>query len=168
MVLSIISFNVRGLRNLTKRKAIFLYLKQFNSDFYFLQECHSVKEDFNFWRSQWGMDLWMSHGTSNSAGVCILLHRFKGKILFSDCDPNGRYVCLLLEISDTTFIVTNLYGFNQQKKNENFFYRMEERILSLLNNYPSSYLVFGGDFNVVMDNNIDRWPPNLIILTLTT
>lgn len=36
---------------------------------------------------------------------------------------------------------------------------MEERILSLLNNYPKSNLFFGGDFNVVMDNNIDRWPP---------
>lgn len=91
------------------------------------------------------------------------LHRFKGKILFSDCDPNGRYVCLLLEISDTTFIVTNLYGFNQQKENEKLFYRMEERILSLLNNYPSSYFIFVGDFSVVMDNNIDG-PPDLIIL----
>jgi len=159
MVLSIHSLNVRGLRNLTKRKAIFLYLKQFNSDFYFLQECHSVKEDFNFWRSQWGLDMWMSHGTSSSAGVCILLHRFKGKILFSDCDPNGRYICLLLEISNMMFIVTNLYGPNQQKENEDFFYQMEERILSLLNKYPNSYLLFGGDFNVVIDNNIDRWPP---------
>lgn len=70
-----------GLRNLTKRKAIFLYLKQFNSDFHFLQECHSVKEDFNFWRSQWGMDLWRSHGTSNSAGVCIFI-ALKGKFCF--------------------------------------------------------------------------------------
>ncbi len=25
--------------------------------------------------------------------------------------------------------------------------------------YPKSSLIFGGDFNVVLDNRLDRWPP---------
>lgn len=159
MALSILSLNVRGLRNSLKRKAIFLYLKQFNTDFYFLQECHSLREDRNLWRSQWGLDMWMSHGSSSSAGVCILLHGFKGKVLSVDCDPNGRYVCLLIEISNRKIIITNVYGTNQQKENEIFFSQLEKHILLLLNNHPNSYLIFGGDFNMVVDNNIDRWPP---------
>lgn len=86
MSLSVVSLNARGLRNLTKRKAVFLYLKQFKTDFCFLQECHSSVEDLNFWRSQWGLDIWMSHGTSHSAGVCILKNQFKGKVLLSESD----------------------------------------------------------------------------------
>lgn len=128
MSLSIISFNTRGLRNITKRKAIFLFLKQFKSDFCFLQECHSTKEDCNFWRSQWGSDLWMAHGTSNSAGVCILKNRFDGKIVCSNCDPGGHYICLVLEISNVTIIIVNIYGFNQQKDNEKLIDQVEERV----------------------------------------
>lgn len=124
-----------------------------------MQECHSLREDRNLWRSQWGLDMWMSHGSSSSAGVCILLHGFKGKVLSVDCDPNGRYVCLLIEISNRKIIITNVYGTNQQKENEIFFSQLEKHILLLLNNHPNSYLIFGGDFNMVVDNNIDRWPP---------
>ncbi len=90
MSLSVVSLNARGLRNLTKRKAIFLYLKQFNCDFCFLQESHSSVEDLNFWRSQWGLDLWMSHGTTHSAGVCILKNKFKGTILLHKSDLSKK------------------------------------------------------------------------------
>jgi len=159
MSLSIVSFNTRGLRNITKRKAIFLFLKQFKSDFCFLQECHSTKEDFVFWKSQWGSDLWMAHGTSNSAGVCIFKNRFNGKILCSVCDPGGRYICLVLDISNVIGIIVNVYGFNQHKSNEKLFDQVEEQVLKLLTKYPNSFLVFGGDFNVVLDNILDRWPP---------
>ncbi len=54
---SIIAFNTRGLRNLTKGKGVFSSLEQFETDFCFLQECHSTKDDCNFWRRQWGLDL---------------------------------------------------------------------------------------------------------------
>lgn len=92
MSLSIISLNARGLRNNIKRKAVFLFCKQFNIDFCFIQESHSTEQDKSFWRSQWGDDLWMSHGTERAAGVCILKRRFNGKILISDCDKNGHYI----------------------------------------------------------------------------
>ncbi len=37
---------------------------------------------------KWGLDLWMAHGASSSAGVCILKNHFKVKIACSDCDSN--------------------------------------------------------------------------------
>lgn len=158
MSLSIVSFNCRGLRNIVKRKAIFLYLKHFNTDFCFLQECHSNIQDANFWRSQWGLDLWISHGTTHSAGVCILKNRFKGKILSSDCDASGHYILLAVEISNVMCIIINVYGFNLQKDNKAFFDRLDERVTGMLAMYPNSSLIFGGDFNVVLDNTLDRWP----------
>jgi len=67
--LSLISFNVRGLRNIVKRKALFLFAKQFRADFCFVQEAHSIKEDTKFWTSQWGNSVWFARGSEHSAGV---------------------------------------------------------------------------------------------------
>jgi len=161
MSLSVVSLNARGLRNPIKRKAVFLYLKQFKSDFCFLQECHSTVEDCNFWRSQWGLDIWMAHGTTHSAGVCILKNQFKGKVLLNVSDIDGCYICLVTEISNLTCILVCVYGYNQQKENENFISRLEELVLTLLTKYPNSMLIFGGDFNVAIDGSLDRWPPKL-------
>lgn len=79
--LSVLSLNVRGLRDMVKRKALFLFCKRSEADFIFLQETHSVEEDTKFWKTQWGNTVHYSHGSSNSAGVAIFLHKFKGEIL---------------------------------------------------------------------------------------
>lgn len=158
MSLSIISLNARGLRNNIKRKAVFLFCKQFNIDFCFIQESHSTEQDKSFWRSQWGDDLWMSHGTERAAGVCILKRRFNGKILISDCDKNGHYIFLILEAAQSFYILVDVYGFNYQTENNIFFDKLEERLLHWLSKYPDSFIIFGGDFNTVLDNSMDRWP----------
>ncbi len=62
MSLSIISLNASGLRENVKRKALFLFTKRFHFDFVFFQESHLVASDVNFWCSQWGNDIWLSHG----------------------------------------------------------------------------------------------------------
>ncbi len=134
-------------------------MKRFNTDFCFLQECHSDTQDVNFWRSRWGLDLWLAHGTTHSAGVCILKNCFKGKILSSECDTSGHYILLVLEIFNSTCIVINVYGFNLQRENNAFFDRLGDRVTRMLAIYPNSSLIFGGDFNVVLDNRLDRWPP---------
>ncbi|XP_051811833.1 sialomucin core protein 24 isoform X5 [Acanthochromis polyacanthus] len=86
MSLSIISVNARGLRNAIKRKAFFLYCRQYNTDFCFIQESHSVELDGSFWRSQWGGDLWFAHGTERSGGVGILKNRFNDCSQAQSCD----------------------------------------------------------------------------------
>ncbi len=50
--LSIASLNVRGIRENTKRKALFLYFKRSDADFIFCQETHSMDLDVKFWKSQ--------------------------------------------------------------------------------------------------------------------
>ena len=64
----IISLNVRGLRSLKKRKAIFLWLEKQKSDIIFLQETYSTFEDENIWRTQWKGKLFFSHGSNHSKG----------------------------------------------------------------------------------------------------
>ncbi len=90
--LKIISLNVRGLRDNTKRKAIFLFCRRYNADLIFLQETHSSDADTKFWKAQWGDRIYFSHGSNNSAGVLVLIHKFKGDIVHSKSSPDGRWV----------------------------------------------------------------------------
>lgn len=66
--------------------------------------------------------------TTHSASVCILKNQFKGKVLFSTCDIGGRFISLVTEITNLTCILVCVYGYNQQKENEAFISRLEERV----------------------------------------
>ena len=50
----IISLNVRGIREQSKRRSIFSYLKDQKSKFCILQETYSDLNDENIWRNEWG------------------------------------------------------------------------------------------------------------------
>ena len=51
---SCISLNARGLRDITKRKSIFLFCKCEKANFILLQETHSKPDDEKFWINQLG------------------------------------------------------------------------------------------------------------------
>ena len=69
----VLSLNVRGIREQTKRRGIFSYLKDQKADFYFLQETYSTISDEAVWKTEWGGDIIFSHGNCHSRGVCILI-----------------------------------------------------------------------------------------------
>ena len=73
-ILDVTLLNVRGIREQRKRRSIFTYLKDKKSKFYFLQETYSELNDEIIWRNEWGGEIFFSHGTKRSKGVCILIH----------------------------------------------------------------------------------------------
>ena len=72
--LSVVSLNVRGIREQTKRRSIFSYLKDQRANVYFLQETYSEPADENMWKNEWGGKIFFSHGTNHSKGVCTLIN----------------------------------------------------------------------------------------------
>ena len=57
-VCEIISLNVRGLRNSTKRSSMFTFLiKDQNATIYFLLETYSEQSDESFWKNEWGGEM---------------------------------------------------------------------------------------------------------------
>lgn len=99
---SLLSLNVRGLRNSTKRKALFLFCKeQPRVNCFFLQETHSI-DNVRFWKSQWGCgDIFLSHGTSHSA---ILFKSIDGKVIVHEGDIEGHWIMVVIELMiPTTF-----------------------------------------------------------------
>ena len=159
MSFSIISLNARGLRQNIKRKALFLFAKHQKNDFFFFQETHSVQNDTQLWKVQWGNDIWLSHGSDRAAGAAILKNSFNGKILHSEADTKGHFFILVINTNDTIILLVNIYGYNSKGENDTLLGVLESRILYWLSNYPSAMIVMGGDFNVALDGLQDRWPP---------
>lgn len=53
-----------------KHKALYLVAKHFSQIIFLLS--HSFSDDDNYWRSQRGNSIWLSHGTECLAGVATL------------------------------------------------------------------------------------------------
>ena len=70
MVINIVSINVRGIREVTKRTAIFDFYRN-KCDVLCLQETHCSEPDEQIWKSEWGGQIVFSNGTSAARGVAI-------------------------------------------------------------------------------------------------
>lgn len=136
-----------------------MFVRQHKSDFCFIQESHSVPDDGRLWRSQWGNDLWQAHGSEHYAGVATLKYNFPGTILLSVSDTSGHFILQVLTIENFTVIVINIYGYNSNHENDIVLETLEKHIQKTLNNFPNSGIVIGGDFNMILNHNIDCWPP---------
>jgi len=159
--LSIVSLNTRGLRDLTKRKALFLYCRRTNADLILLQETHSCESDARFWKSNWGDKIYFSHGSNHSAGVLILINKFKGDIIESLMSTEGRWVILITKLDNATFIICNIYGHNLSSANKCLISSLQGIIEALKNKYQHAFIIIAGDFNAVLDNSADRFPPKM-------
>ncbi len=88
--------------------------------------------DENFWKTQWGNAVLYSHGSNHSAGVAILIHKFKGDILKVVGSDDGRWILTLIKLDNYFLILCNIYGYNSHPSLINNF-----SLISLLklNNY---------------------------------
>lgn len=159
MSLSLFSLNARGLKNNIKRKALFLFSKRHKVDFCFFQESHSTSKDAKFWRTQWGNDIWLSHGSEHSAGVAIMKYNFNGNVLETDIDPSGHFLLIIIVVNQCIVIIVNIYGYNSVADNCAFFNMLDQKLSVAIKKYPTAFIILGGDFNIVMNNMLDRYPP---------
>lgn len=109
-----------------------------------MQESHSVANDTNYWKSQWGNTIWLSHGTEHSAGVATLKHKFKGDVLCTECDPNGHFICQALRYNNTVYIICNIYGYNAKQENNNLLISIENVFITWLTKFPNASLLLEG------------------------
>ena len=70
--LCISTWNVRGLRNNNKLKAVFKSLKELDLDVIALQETHIVKHDFPKIEAKWDGPCFFSEGSRNSKGMHLI------------------------------------------------------------------------------------------------
>lgn len=159
MSVQFISLNVRGLKNIVKRKAIFLFCKELKANIILLQETHTNEDDEKFWKQQWGDNIIFSHGSNHSAGVMVLFHRFTGKIFDFERDKDGHWIMVVLEIFDCKSILINVYGYNNRSLNRNLLSKISQLIGEWKLLHGTDNILMGGDFNIAPNSWLDRKPP---------
>lgn len=152
------SLNVRGLKEIVKRKALFLYCKGRKSNCVFLQETHSSDSDTTFWTNQWGDEILFSHGSSRSGGVAICFNNFPGDIMTHRTDTNGHWLIAVTKVEGLFVILTNVYGYNNDNQNKIMLEEITNSISELKGRYPTEYILMGGDWNMTPNEWHDRWP----------
>ena len=148
--ISIISCNAQGLGNTQKRRDVFHYLRQKNNSIYFLQDTHFTEKQEKYIRSEWGYECYFNSFNSQSRGVSILFNNnFDFKIKKEIKDKSGNFLILLMNTQDRDIALVNIYGPNVDNPQ---FYKDIKHCLSQL---TYSGLIIGGDWNLVMDPNLD-------------
>ena len=151
----LLSLNARGIRSFEKRKAVFNWLYKSRADICFLQETYSTSEVVNIWKKQWKGDIYFSHGSCHSRGTMILINeQLDFKLISSKIDPFGRYIFLEAEIQDSPFLLLNIYAPNKCAEQCDFFSKLSEE-LKEFNTEAATSLIVGGDFNVILDVDLD-------------
>ena len=109
MAVNIISLNTRGLRETTKRRAVFNFYRT-RCDILCLQETHSTQDVEKLWASEWGGVALFSHGTSNSRGVALLIKKnYHINVIDTRICNSGRKIQCKLEKKWFLFLfVSNL------------------------------------------------------------
>lgn len=150
--IEIFSLNARGLGQPTKRHKIFTWLQKQDMGLIMLQETHSTEDVEKQWRTEWGGEVYFSHGTSRARGVAILFKPSINNLEVHSCetDEEGRLVVLDVTINDIRTTVANVYGPNDD--NPEFF----RNIMGKIENMPNDNRILGGDFNLVLQLDVDK------------
>ena len=152
----IATFNTNGLRNKTKRLAVFEWLNKKNNSIIFLQKTHSSLETETEWKQDMrNFDLYFSHGTTSTRGVCILISkRLDCTILDKVMDKKGRFLLLHIKDKESEYVLGNLYAPTKDKKIEqlSFFHYVQ----SILTQYIEKPIVIGGDLNTYLNPELDK------------
>ena len=171
LIFDVLTLNVKGLRDYTKRHKIFNYIKKhiLPEGILFLQETHSLKQDEGLWSAQFRGTLKFSHGTSDSRGV---LTGFTDNLDFTieseHRDQEGTYLLLKCTIQGHSLLLINLYNANQESNQVKVISDLLE-LLGMIDIDPDSKIIFGGDMNVIFDVLLeaDGGNPSLKTTTLS-
>lgn len=148
--IKITSWNVRGLRKLTKLKQVINRLKYLRSKIIFLQETHLMACDIPCLKKRWPGQVIYSSYNNHARGVAILVHKsVPFQIIQTMQDPTGRYVIVQGDIMSRKVNLINIYGPNDDMPS--FF----EKLLLTVSTLEGLY-IFGGDFNCTLDPVMDR------------
>ena len=149
--LTIKSFNVNDLGNVRKRNEIFKFLEKKDGDIYVLIDTRFSQRLENRVKAEWGSQVFFSSFSSQARGVAIFFKKGTSvEVLKQKSDNKGNLLSLLLKYDDEQFLLTGLYGPNEDDLQ---FYRNE--VFELINEWSPNYTVYTGDWNLVMNQNKD-------------
>ena len=118
-----------------------------------LQETHIDNiNQLKLCKTEWKGEIFASFGTSQSRGVMILIKPNSViEVVKFEVDQEGRVICLEVKIDKKKFILCNIYAPNND--DESFI----EKVITILEKFQDhDGIILGGDFNLVMNTDLDR------------
>lgn len=76
----------------------------------------------------------------------------------SKSSNNGHWLICVLNIDEQYSILANIYGFNNPAQNKLLLTELSDNIKNLKLTYPHANAIVGGDYNMVYDERLDRYP----------
>lgn len=150
MMYRFLSWNTNGINQPTKRRKVLNFIRKHNVDIAFLQESHLNDAEHCKLGKQWQGQIYYSSFTSQARGVAILFRKgVPFQLEYLERDKRGRYVLVRGFLANKPVTMLNVYGPNQDEAD--FFVNLFFKI-----NCSPAELIIGGDFNLVMDPNMDR------------
>ena len=155
------SVNVNGLNDKSKRNTILNNLKNSNANVVFLQDLKAAsKKSTSEWFRKWEGESF-STVKSGTSSIAILFSKDTAfQVTNALEDPEGRFLLLNGTTEDQNVAFCNVYalsGYPKYKERSNFFNNLKTVISEFKPN--NSQLTFGGDFNCVLDDELDRSRP---------
>lgn len=147
------SWNVRGLGDPVKKAAVLSMAKIYGASLLCVQETHLT--NISIPHLGWGDFRSQFHSvyTSFSRGVSILIKSgVEVNCMQSRIDESGRYIFLHCKIENRTYVLANVYippPFNTS---------VLRSLVEFVLDRPGVPVIVLGDFNMVMDQKIDRFP----------
>ena len=138
-------------QTIVKRRDLFHFLRINNYQIILLQETHFTKNLEHVINTQWGNKCWYSHGTNLAKGVAIVFVKsLEYSVHNVIIDTNGRYLLLYCTIEGKKILLSNVYAPNVD--DEIFFHSWSVEV----KRFTPEFYILGGDFNLVMDLEIDK------------
>ena len=150
--LTIGTMNCRGMSDVRKRRDVMNFLRNGDYDILFLQDTHLTKNSLQYFNNLWKGKSYHSCHTNRSRGVAIMIKQTLQhelvQVHHADC---GNFILVTCSIGTQTYLLVNIYGPNED--NPNFYHSLK----SLLQTFRTDHTIIGGDFNFVMNANVDSF-----------
>lgn len=157
--LKIITLNVRGLREIKKRRDFFFWLKEKKYDICMLQETYWTNELTSKLKKEWEGDILLNYGSQHSKGTAILF-RNRHDIVNVHKSEDSRIILSNIKLEDETLTIVNIYAPNNATERKAFFGKVQKWIEKFALN--ESKIIIGGDFNFAENHSLDRSSHNNI------
>ena len=145
--------NCRGLSNKLKRKSIFQLCIKF--DICCLQETYITQEKALAWKSGWNGELFFSCGGQHSKGQVILIRAGLNVSSVSVTVNTERILGVKLSSEGQVFHIINVYAPVVSTEKRKFLSELSEIIDGITKEHGVDNLILCGDFNMVLDNELD-------------
>lgn len=154
------TWNVKGLGHVVKRKKILTFLKKEKVTVAMLQETHLSDSEHLKLNRDWVGQVYYSSCTVNprKRGTVILISKHLPFIFENEIrDPEGRFILVTGHLFGQHITILNVYAPNEDSP------KFISKIILLFNEHCKGLGICAGDFNCVMDERLDKSSSGTIV-----